>query len=91
MRTLGTRRAIARSSARLVIFDSRSPASSSISNWAITGTFAFTPGGVSFVFGRLVDDGIIDRYLHEQCPDPKKDAESKYGLEFSIAHLGTFL
>jgi hypothetical protein len=41
-----------------------------VSNWAITGTFAFTPGGVSFVFGRLVDDGIIDRYLHEQCPDP---------------------
>ena len=37
IRTLGTRRAIARSSARPVIRLSRSPASSSTSNWAITG------------------------------------------------------
>ena len=37
IRTLGTARAIARSSARLMIFDTRSPASSSISNWVMTG------------------------------------------------------
>jgi hypothetical protein len=41
-----------------------------ISNWAITGTFAFTPGGSSFLFGRLVEDGIIARYLQDRCPDP---------------------
>jgi len=40
------------------------------SNWAITGTFAFTPGGSSFVFGRLVEDGIVQRYLADRCPDP---------------------
>ena len=37
MRTLGTRRAIAKSSAKPVILESRSPASSSTSNCAITG------------------------------------------------------
>jgi hypothetical protein len=41
-----------------------------ISNWAITGTFAFTPGGWSFLFGRLVEDGIVARYLKDRCPDP---------------------
>ena len=37
MRTLGTASAIARSSARLMIRETRRPASSSISNWVITG------------------------------------------------------
>jgi hypothetical protein len=41
-----------------------------LSNWAITGGFAFTPGGVSFLFGRLVEDGIVARYLDDRCPDP---------------------
>jgi hypothetical protein len=41
-----------------------------VSNWAITGTFAFTPGGSSFLFGRLVEDGIVSRYLDDRCPDP---------------------
>ena len=41
-----------------------------LSNLAITGQFAFTPGGETFLFGRLVQDGIITRYLAERCPDP---------------------
>jgi hypothetical protein len=41
-----------------------------ISNLAITGNFAFTPGGNSFLFGRLLEDGIVARYLDDQCPDP---------------------
>ncbi len=36
----------------------------------ITGTYAFTPGGASFIFGRLVQDGIAQRFLDETCPDP---------------------
>jgi hypothetical protein len=40
-----------------------------ISNLAITGNFAFTPGGSSFLFGRLIQDGIVARYLGEHCPD----------------------
>ena len=38
--------------------------------WAIAGQFAFTPGGPAFVFGRLVQDGIAQRFLDEACPDP---------------------
>src|SRR4051794_3200286 len=34
-----------------------------LSNLAITGQFALTPGGASFLFGRLVEDGIVGRYL----------------------------
>ncbi|MBI2716802.1 MAG: hypothetical protein HYX37_20495 [Rhizobiales bacterium] len=41
-----------------------------ISNYAITGTFGFTPGGSSFLFGRLLEDGIVARYLDDRCPDP---------------------
>jgi hypothetical protein len=40
-----------------------------LSNLAITGNFAFTPGGSSFLFGRLIEDGIVARYLDERCPD----------------------
>ena len=40
-----------------------------LSNLAITGKFAFTPGGASFFFNRLVEDGIVTRYLDESCPD----------------------
>jgi hypothetical protein len=41
-----------------------------VSNALLTGSFAFTPGGSSFLFGRLVEDGIITRYLKDRCPDP---------------------
>ncbi len=41
-----------------------------LSNLAIAGEFAFTPGGETFLFGRLVQDGIVGRYLDEHCPDP---------------------
>ena len=41
-----------------------------VSNLAVTGNFAFTPGGPGFLFGRLIEDGIVERYLGEHCPDP---------------------
>jgi len=40
-----------------------------ISNLGITGTFAFTPGGTTFLFGRMMQDGIVARYLADHCPD----------------------
>src|SRR5262245_15752711 len=40
-----------------------------LSNLAITGTFAFTPGGTTFLFGRMLQDGIVARYLADHCPD----------------------
>jgi hypothetical protein len=39
------------------------------SNAIIGGQFAFTPGGADFLFGRLVQDGIVGRYLERVCPD----------------------
>ena len=41
-----------------------------VSNFAIAGQLRFTPGGTSFLFGRLIQDGIVPRYLAEHCPDP---------------------
>jgi len=40
-----------------------------VSNVVITGSFAFTPGGSSFLFGRLIEDGIVQQYLEDHCPD----------------------
>lgn len=41
-----------------------------LSNLIIADEFAFTPGGESFVFGRLVQDGIVANYLEDRCPNP---------------------
>jgi hypothetical protein len=38
-------------------------------NFAFSGQFAWTPGGTSFIFSRLVQDGIVARYLKDNCPD----------------------
>jgi hypothetical protein len=41
------------------------------SNFLIAGQFTLTPGGSTFLFGRLLQDGIVARYLGEHCPDPE--------------------
>ena len=38
-------------------------------NYVFGGKFAWTPGGISFIFSRLVQDGIVARYLADNCPD----------------------
>jgi len=40
-----------------------------LSNFVVTGQLAFTPGGFNFVFSRLAQDGIVERYLADRCPD----------------------
>jgi hypothetical protein len=40
------------------------------SNLAIVGQLGLTPGGTTFLFGRLVQDRIVARFLEERCPDP---------------------
>jgi len=40
-----------------------------LSNLVIAGRFAFTPGGTTIAFIRLVNDGIVKRYLDDKCPD----------------------
>jgi hypothetical protein len=41
-----------------------------LSNVLLIGKFGFTPGGSSFLFGRLIEDGIVAQYVEDKCPDP---------------------
>jgi hypothetical protein len=38
-------------------------------NFALSGTLAWTPGGYGIVFARMLQDGIVTRYLDDHCPD----------------------
>src|SRR5476651_2491320 len=39
-------------------------------NYIVARTIAWTPGGYGIVFARMLEDGIVTRYLDEHCPDP---------------------
>jgi hypothetical protein len=38
-------------------------------NFVTAGRFTWTPGGIALSFGRMLQDGIVARYLAEHCPD----------------------
>jgi hypothetical protein len=38
-------------------------------NFALSGNFAWTPGGYGIVFARMLQDGIVARYLDEHCAE----------------------
>jgi len=40
-------------------------------NYAVAGQIAWTPGGIALSFGRMLQDGIVARFLAEHCPDPR--------------------
>ena len=40
-------------------------------NFALSGQLAWTPGGYGIVFGRMLQDGIVKRYLRDHCPDTR--------------------
>jgi hypothetical protein len=40
-------------------------------NYAVAGKLAWTPGGIALSFGRMLNDGIVTRYLDVHCPDPR--------------------
>jgi hypothetical protein len=40
-------------------------------NVLMSGTFAWTPGGYGIAFGRMLQDGIVTRYLNDHCPDAR--------------------
>src|ERR1044071_3449385 len=40
-------------------------------NWSVSGQFAWTPGGAALSFGRMLQDGIVTRYLDDHCPDKR--------------------
>jgi hypothetical protein len=38
-------------------------------DYAVTKRVAWTPGGFALSFGRMLQDGIVNKYLDEHCPD----------------------
>jgi hypothetical protein len=40
-------------------------------NYAVAGRLAWTPGGLALSFGRMLQDGIVDRYLADHCPEQR--------------------
>jgi hypothetical protein len=40
-------------------------------NFALSGQFAWTPGGYGVAFGRMMQDGIVARYLKDHCPEQR--------------------
>jgi len=40
-------------------------------DYAVAGRLAWTPGGFALSFGRMLQDGIVKRYLADHCPDAK--------------------
>ncbi len=40
-------------------------------NFALSGQLAWTPGGYGVAFGRMLQDGIVARYLTDHCPQQK--------------------
>lgn len=36
-------------------------------NFMVAGRIAWTPGGYGILFGRMLQDGIVDRYLRDHC------------------------
>jgi hypothetical protein len=38
-------------------------------NYIVAKRVAWTPGGYGIAFGRMLQDGIVARYLHDHCPD----------------------
>ncbi len=59
-----------------------------VANFAFSGQLAWTPGGYGIVFGRMLQDGIVKRYLDDHCPAaghrlcPYRDQLPKTGDDF---------
>ncbi len=39
-------------------------------NALVVGRLTWAPGGYALSFGRMLQDGIVKKYLDEHCPDP---------------------
>jgi hypothetical protein len=40
-------------------------------NFVVSKRLEWTPGGYGIAFGRMLQDGIVTRYLNDHCPDPR--------------------
>ncbi len=39
-------------------------------DFIVAKRLAWTPGGFALSFGRMLQDGIVKKYLDQHCPDP---------------------
>ena len=39
-------------------------------DFVVAKRLAWTPGGFALSFGRMLQDGIVKKYLDQHCPDP---------------------
>jgi hypothetical protein len=62
---LGSTAGIARGAAALVV----GALMLLTANFVASGRFVWTPGGIALSFGRMLQDGVVHRYLAEHCPD----------------------
>jgi hypothetical protein len=76
-------------------------------NFAVTGQLAWTPGSIAFAFSRLVQDGIVQQFLVDNCrqnderyklcthlyrlPPTGDDFLWHQGPDGAFAHVGGFL
>lgn len=42
-----------------------------VANYAVAKRLTWTPGGPSIAFGRMLQDGIVKKYLDEHCPSER--------------------
>jgi hypothetical protein len=42
-----------------------------LANDVVAGRLVWTPGGFALSFGRMLQDGIVAKYLDAHCPDPR--------------------
>ena len=47
-------------------------------DYVVARQIAWTPGGFSIAFGRMLQDGIVKKYLNAHCPDPELRVFCKY-------------
>jgi hypothetical protein len=40
-------------------------------NYVVARKVAWTPGGIALMFGRMLNEGLVHRFLAEHCPDPR--------------------
>jgi hypothetical protein len=61
-------------------------------NFALSGQLAWTPGGSGVAFGRMLQDGLVTRYLNEHCVEhhyklcPYRNELPKTGDDFLWGH-----
>ena len=65
-------------------------------NFVLSGQFAWTPGGYGIAFARMLQDGIVTRYLQDHCPEqhfklcPYRDNLPETADDFLWSHETVF-